>query len=146
SNLDEFFMIRVAGVKRKLAAGIADPGPDGRTPSQQLAAIRAVTQSLLDDHSALLRDELLPQLAVQGIEILSYADLSGDDRAELEQRFEQDIFPVLTPQAIDRGHRFPHVSNRSLNLIVSLRLPAGLRFARIKIPATLPRFVRVGGS
>lgn len=146
SNLDEFFMIRVAGVKRKLTAGIADPGPDGRTPSQQLAAIRGVTQSLLDDHAALLRTELVPQLSAQGIDILAYADLSEADRAELAVRFEQEIFPVLTPQAIDRGHRFPHVSNRSLNLIVSLRLSAGLRFARVKIPATLPRLVRVGDA
>ncbi|MBA2518773.1 MAG: polyphosphate kinase 1 [Chloroflexia bacterium] len=144
SNLDEFFMIRVAGVKRKLAAGVAEPGPDGRTPTQQLAAIRQFTQQLLDQHAALWCDELLPRLATEGISILSYADLTPDERMDLATRFEQEIFPVLTPQAIDRGHRFPHVSNGSLNLIVSLRLPAGPRFARIKIPATLPRLIQAG--
>ena len=145
SNLDEFFMIRVAGVKRKLAAGVADPGPDGRTPTQQLAAIRQVTQRLLDEHAALIQ-ELLAKLAANRIEIVSYADVTQDERAELGRHFEDQLFPVLTPQAIDRGHRFPHVSNGSLNLIVSLRLPAGSRFARIKIPATLPRLIRIGAS
>lgn len=143
SNLDEFFMIRVAGVKRKLAAGIADPGTDGRTPGQQLSAIRRLTQSLLDEQAALIRQQLVPQLAVEGIEILPYEELAAGERTALATVFEREIFPVLTPQAIDRGHRFPHISNGSLNLIVSLRLPAGLRFARIKIPAPLPRLVRV---
>jgi polyphosphate kinase len=144
SNLDEFFMIRVAGVKRKLAAGIADPGPDGRTPTQQLVAIRESTQQLLDEHARVLREQLLPQLAAAEIAIVPYGDVGIEERAELATVFEREIFPVLTPQAIDRGHRFPHVSNRSLNLIVSLRLPTGPRFARIKIPATLPRLVPIG--
>ena len=143
ANLDEFFMIRVAGVKRKLAAGVGEPGPDGRTPTAQLAAIRRVTQELLDRHAAILRDGLLPALAAQGIAVTPYAELEVPARAALGRRFEEDIFPVLTPQAIDRGRRFPHVSNRSLNLIVSLRLPTGDRFARVKIPATLPRLVPV---
>lgn len=145
SNLDEFFMIRVAGVKRKLAAGVADPGPDGRTPTQQLTAIRQLTQRLLDEHATLLQ-HLLPELAANGIEILSYSDVTDGERAELSELFEEELFPVLTPQAIDRGHRFPHVSNLSLNLIVSLRLPSGSRFARIKIPATLPRLIRIGAA
>ena len=143
ANLDEFFMIRVAGVKRKLAAGVGEPGPDGRTPTAQLAAIRRITQELLDQHAALLRDGLLPALASQGIAVTPYAELGAAARAALGRRFEEDIFPVLTPQAIDRGRRFPHVSNRSLNLIVSLRLPTGGRFARVKIPATLRRLVPV---
>jgi polyphosphate kinase len=144
SNLDEFFMIRVAGVKRKLASGIADPGPDGRTPTQQLIAIRQLTQQLLDEHASLLRDQLLPKLAAAGVVVLALADVGPKERAELANVFEREIFPVLTPQAIDRGHRFPHVSNGSLNLIVSLRLPSGPRFARIKIPATLPRLIPIG--
>ncbi len=144
SNLDEFFMIRVAGVKRKVTAGIADPGPDGRTPSAQLSAIRFLTQDLLDQQATLLRDALLPALAEQGVAIVPYDELDAPARALLAQRFEHDIFPVLTPQAIDRGRRFPHVSNRSLNLIVSLRLPSGeARYARVKVPATLPRLVPV---
>lgn len=143
SNLTEFFMIRVAGIKRKIAAGIGDPGPDGRTPTQALAAVRTRTQALLDDHARLLTADLLPALGRAGIEIVPYRDLGSAERNALTTTFQQDIFPILTPQAIDRGRRFPHVSNRSLNLIVSLRLPTGARFARVKIPATLPRLVRL---
>ncbi|HEU5430726.1 MAG TPA: hypothetical protein VFU81_03635, partial [Thermomicrobiales bacterium] len=143
SNLDEFFMIRVAGVCRKIAMGIAEPGPDGRTPTQALAAIRATTQALLDEQAAILGGELLPALAAAGIEIVPYATLDVVERAALADRFEREIFPILTPQAIDRARRFPHVSNRSLNLLVALQLPSGARFGRVKIPATLPRFVPV---
>lgn len=144
SNLDEFFMIRVAGVKRKITAGVGEPGPDGRTPTAQLAAIRFTTQELLDQQSALLGGVLLPALKRAGIRIVPHADLDAEAQRGLAERFERDIFPVLTPQAIDRGRRFPHVSNRSLNLIVSLRLPSGEpRFARVKIPATLPRLVPI---
>ncbi len=141
ANLNEFFMIRVAGVKRKLAAGVTDPGPDGRTPAAQLAAIRRDTQALLDEHAALLGNDLLPALAARGVAVVPYAELDADAQAALGERFERDIFPVLTPQAIDRGRRFPHVSNLSLNLIVSLHLDGGSRFARVKIPAVLPRLV-----
>ena len=143
SNLDEFFMIRVAGVKRKVTDGIGDPGPDGRTPVQQLAAIRALAQTLLDEHATLLRDVILPGLAAAGIEIVRYPALSDAERAALADLFEREIFPVLTPQAVDRGRRFPHVSNLSLNLIVVLRSPAGARFARVKVPAVLRRLVAV---
>ena len=146
SNLDEFFMIRVAGVKRKIAANVGDPGPDGRTPTQALLAIRSLTQELLDDHAALLRRELLPAMAAAGVEVVDYQALDHAEQRDLGDRFERSIFPILTPQAIDRGRRFPHVSNRSINLIVSLRLPVGARFARIKIPATLPRLVPVGSA
>ncbi len=141
ANLDEFFMIRVAGVKRKIAAGVGDVGPDGRTPTAQLAAIRRVTQQLLDDHCSLLANDLLPNLAEAGITILPYAELDPATQTALGRRFEEEIFPVLTPQAIDRGRRFPHVSNLSLNLIAVLGLENGARFARIKIPATLTRLL-----
>ena len=143
NNLDEFFMIRVAGVKRKLAAGVGDAGPDGRTPAAQLGAIRRATQALLDQHARLVGDVILPALAAEGVVVTPYADLEPEAKEALGRRFEEEIFPVLTPQGIDRGRRFPHVSNRSLNLIVSLRLGAGTRFARLKIPATLPRLVPV---
>jgi polyphosphate kinase len=147
SNLDEFFMIRVAGLKRKLAAGIGDPGPDGRTPTAQFLAVRAVTQELLDEHAALLREQLVPGLAKAGIELVRRGELTGGERVMLADLFEREIFPVLTPQAIDRARRFPHVSNQSLNLIVRLRSEAaGSRFARIKVPAVLPRLVRVPRS
>ncbi|MFN8592906.1 MAG: polyphosphate kinase 1 [Thermomicrobiales bacterium] len=143
SNLDEFFMIRVAGIKRKIAAGIALPGPDGRTPTQQLQSVREMTQAALDRQAGLIRNDLLPLLARAGIAIVPYAALTRKQQALLTRRFEEEIFPILTPQAIDRGRRFPHVSNLSLNLIAALELPEGSRYARIKIPATLPRFVPV---
>ena len=143
SNLDEFFMIRVAGIKRKIAAGIATPGPDGRTPIQQLQAVRAQTQDSLDRQAQIITRELLPGLADQRIEIVPFAALTQQQQEALTLRFEEEIFPILTPQAIDRGRRFPHVSNRSLNLIAALEIPEGSRYARVKIPATLPRFVPV---
>ncbi|MBW3633974.1 MAG: polyphosphate kinase 1, partial [Chloroflexi bacterium] len=143
SNLDEFFMIRVAGIQRKVAAGVAVRGPDGRTPVEQLNAVRAKSQVALDRHAAVITNDLLPGLAAGGIEIVPYESLSDQQREAVTRRFVREIFPILTPQAIDRGRRFPHVSNRSLNLIVSLHLPEGTRFARIKIPATLPRFIPV---
>ncbi|MEJ7763139.1 MAG: polyphosphate kinase 1 [Thermomicrobiales bacterium] len=144
-NFDGWFMIRLAGLKRKLATGMTDPGPDGRTPTAQFAAVRRAVQTLLDEHAALIRTELLPELRECGIALVPWADLSGRERDRLATAFENDIFPILTPQAIDRGRRFPHISNGSLNLMVELRSPAGARFARVKIPATLPRLVRVEG-
>jgi polyphosphate kinase len=143
SNLDEFFMIRVAGIKRKIALGIALPGPDGRTPTQLLRAVRQQTQESLANHAAVISSELLPRLRAHDVAVIPYAELSSRQRDVLTRRFEEEIFPILTPQAIDRGRRFPHVSNLSLNLIAELDLPEGLRYARIKIPATLPRFVPV---
>ncbi len=142
-NLDGWTMIRLAGVKRKLAAGITDPGPDGRTPPAQFAAIRRSLQAILDEHAALVRRELLPALVAAGIAVVPHRDLRPDEQEALGEVFEREIFPILTPQAIDRGRPFPHVSNGSLNLIVALRSPNGSRFARVKIPATLDRFVRV---
>jgi polyphosphate kinase len=144
SNLDEFFMIRVAGLKRKLAAGIGDPGPDGRTPAAQFTAVRAATQDLLQEQATLLRDYLIPALSGAGVELLRHDQLTVFEQAALAEFFEREIFPVLTPQAIDRARRFPHVSNQSLNLIVVLRSEAaGQRFARVKVPAVLPRLIPV---
>jgi polyphosphate kinase len=144
ANLDEFFMIRVANLKRKLTAGIANPGPDGRTPTQQAALLKTLVQELLTEQARLLRQELLPGLERAGIELARMASLAPEEREVLRRYFERDIFPVLTPQAVDRGRRFPHVSNQSLNLIVVLRTPdTGSRFARIKIPAVLDRLVPV---
>jgi polyphosphate kinase len=144
SNLDEFFMIRVAGVKRKLSAGRTDPGPDGRTPEEAAAAIQAKTQELLDRHASLIKNELFPSLATERIEIVDWGKLKPAEKKALGARFEQDIFPVLTPQAVDSARRFPHVSNQSLNLLVVLRSPAsGFRFARVKVPAVFSRLLRV---
>lgn len=143
SNLDEFFMIRVAGVKRKVVAGITDPGPDGRTPIQVHRAVRQLTQELLTEQVECVTGQLFPALHKAGIEIVNYGELKHDEREALGFVFEREVFPVLTPQAIDRGRRFPHVSNDSVNLIVVLTSKGESRFARVKVPALLPRFVPV---
>ena len=143
SNLDEFFMIRVAGVKRKISAGIIDPGLDGRTPQQQYAVIREVIQELANEKSRLFSRVLLPRLKRRGIRIQAVASLDANAQQELAAYFRRDVFPVLTPQAIDRARRFPHISNESLNLIVILQSKGVSRYARVKIPAVLPRLVRV---
>lgn len=143
SNLDEFFMIRVAGLKRKIAAGIIIPGPDGRMPTAQLTAVRRKTQEALDRQATIIEKQIIPELAQHNVRILPYAALTDQQRASVTSRFSDEIYPILTPQAVDRGRRFPHVSNRSLNLIVDLQLPEGARFARVKIPATIPRLIPV---
>jgi polyphosphate kinase len=146
SNIDEFFMIRVAGVKRKVTAGISDIAVDGRTPHQQLKEIHKVSQKLFSEQARLVTEELVPALAKSGITILPYTKLSRSEKVALAEVFEREMFPVLTPQAVDRGRRFPHVSNDSLNLIVVLRSGGNARFARVKIPALLPRLVPVPSS
>lgn len=147
SNLDEFFMIRVAGVKRKITAGRDELGPDGRTPLQQGLAIQASAQHLVERHAALIKSELVPALAEEGIHILHWEELTPEEQAKMRRRFDQDIFPVLTPQAVDSARRFPHVSNQSLNLLVVLRSPvAGFRFARVKVPAVFPRFLSLSDA
>ena len=146
ANLDEFFMIRVAGVKRKVTAGIVEVGLDGRTSIQQLTAIQKLSQKLSSEHSRLVTTDLIPELADQGIAIVPYRDLGRKDRSALAEVFDREVFPVLTPQAVDRGRRFPHISNDSLNLIVVLRSDGNARFARVKIPALLPRLIPIPKS
>jgi polyphosphate kinase len=143
SNMDEFYMIRVAGVKRKITAGITEPGPDGRTPVTLYLAIRERALELMATQSTLFVDDIIPQLAAHGVELCRLSDLNSDQAQQLESYFRRDVFPVLTPQAIDRARRFPHVSNESLSLIVLLRTPEGVKMARVKIPKVLPRLVRV---
>jgi polyphosphate kinase len=143
SNLDEFFMIRVAGVKRKITAGITLLGPDGRPPTAQLGLIRSRIQSTLNEQARIIRKDLIPALDEAGIRVLPFDQLTPAQQTVLNQRFADEIYPILTPQGIDRGRRFPHVSNRSLNLIVVLELADGVRYARVKIPATISRFVPV---
>lgn len=143
SNLDEFFMIRVAGVKRKVVAGIKEAGIDGRTPDEVYDEIHQKVQVLVARQATGVRDVLFPQLDRVGIEIRRHHDLTADEQESLEKVFEREVFPVLTPQAVDRGRRFPHVSNDSLNLIVVLKSKGESRFARVKVPALLPRFVPV---
>jgi polyphosphate kinase len=150
SNLDEFFMVRVAGLRKLQEAGLMEPAPDGLTPGEQLAAIRKTAHQLMSEARETWRDDLLPMLHRAGIHILDYAELSERQQALVDQYFEQVVFPVLTPLAFDPGHPFPHISNLSLNLAVVIRDQDGEElFARLKVPDTLPRLVplkRVSGE
>jgi polyphosphate kinase len=142
SNLDEFFMVRVAGLKQQLAAGVVELSLDGLTPAEQLAAIRKAVSKLEAEARDCFQHELLPRLEEAGIHLLAYADLDQRQQAHVRRYFEQVMFPVLTPLAFDPGRPFPHISNLSLNLAVLIRDPAGKeRFARVKVPGTLPRLV-----
>src|SRR5918996_1155904 len=142
-NLDEFFQVRVAGLKDQVAAGIATTSPDGRTAAQQLLDIRDALDGLLPRMQAVFLDQVAPALAEAGIKLSSWADLDEDDEKFLVETFEQRIFPVLTPLGVDPGHPFPYISNMSLNLAVMVRDPVEKlrRFARVKVPPLLPRFV-----
>jgi polyphosphate kinase len=145
SNLDEFHQVRVAGLLEQAENGVTKSGPDGLTPRQQLAAIGERVTNLNDDIDRLFNTEIVPALASEGIRIVTYADLGQEDRKELERVFEESIFPVLTPLAVDPSHPFPFISDLSLNLGVLLYDPIAEahRFARVKIPPNVPRLVRL---
>lgn len=143
TNLDEFFQVRVAGVREQIAARISDPLPDRMPPTQQLDAIRATVRELLAEHGRCLEEQVLPALATAGIRIHQrFDDLPPAERDHLRAYFESRVFPVLTPLAVDPAHPFPHISNLSLSLAVSLADDRGEpRFARVKVPRLLPRWV-----
>ncbi|HEY3739516.1 MAG TPA: polyphosphate kinase 1 [Bryobacteraceae bacterium] len=142
SNLDEFFMVRVAGLVAQLDAGAVETGPDGLSPAAQLAAIRPLIKQLLDDAHRCLTEQLLPALGVHGIRIHEYAELSERQVTAVDRYFAETIFPVLTPLAFDPGRPFPHISNLSLNLAVLIRDHEGEeKFARIKVPDSLPQLI-----
>ncbi len=146
SNLDEFFMVRVAGLKKQIDAGVVDIPPDGMTPAEQLAAIRKVSLQLMKDARQCLQD-LMPRLDAAGIHILDYHNLEERQRQIAKSYYEDVVFPVLTPLAFDPGHPFPHISNLSLNLAVLIRDQDGEEhFARIKVPSTLPRLIPIKRS
>jgi polyphosphate kinase len=145
TNLDEFFMIRVSGLQQQLASGLRVLSPDGMSPSGQLTAIREKLQPILDKHMACLQKDVLPALSARGVRICRVADLTADQREQVDSYFQREIFPVLTPLAVDTSHPFPVISNLSLNLGVLVERPGGgLAFARVKMPASLPRFVPMG--
>jgi polyphosphate kinase len=146
-NLDEFFQIRVAGIKEQDAAGLAITSPDGATPAEQLKAIRARVEALTERASSLFAGQIRPKLASSGIRIVDWDDLKATQHAELRELFLTRIFPVLTPLAVDPAHPFPYISNLSLNLAVVARDPENKRqrFARVKVPPLLPRFLKVSG-
>src|SRR4028119_87782 len=118
TNLDEFFMIRVAGLQQQVAAELPNPVPDGMTPEEQLTRIYEHTKRFFDDQREVLQKDLLPTLKKEGIDLVSYDDLSKGERPERAGEFAKDILPILTPLAVDPAHPFPHISNLSLNLLV----------------------------
>jgi polyphosphate kinase len=144
SNLDEFFMIRVSGLRRQLTADTWKTPPDGMTPAEQLIAIRRELLPELSQQSDCWHFDLLPKLRQAGIEVLNYDELKNKQRKLLRRYFEREIFPVLTPLAFDPGHPFPHISNLSMNLAVAVSDPQhGQRFARLKVPGNFPRLVPI---
>jgi polyphosphate kinase len=142
SNLDEFFMIRVSGLKDQVTAGVTNTPPDGMTPAEQLMAIRERVLPLMQEQRHYFYTEIIPALAAAGIHLLRYEQLTAQERDRLRAYFQAEIMPVLTPLAFDPGRPFPHISNLSLNLAVIVRSPQGTEhFARIKVPNTLPRLI-----
>lgn len=148
SNLDEFFQVRVSGLRDQQAAGISTPASDGRLPAEQLALVRDIVTDLVAEQERVLVHEIMPALREQGIELSAWHELDNDDQAELSERFRNRIFPVLTPLAVDPGHPFPYVSDLSLNLAVVVRDPRDERelFARVKVPNTLPRWLQIADT
>jgi polyphosphate kinase len=156
TNLDELFMIRVSGLKETLEEEVTELSPDGMTITEQLTAIKERLLPMVDEQMRCLREQILPDLKANGIEIVPYDSLSEDERRFLDDYFTEDVFPVLTPQAVDSAHPFPYISGLSLNLGLmvepvpehgitrSLTGEVESRFARIKVPALMPRLVRVG--
>ncbi|MGE3285958.1 MAG: RNA degradosome polyphosphate kinase [Pseudonocardia sp.] len=145
SNLDEFYMVRVAGLKRRDETGLAVRSADGLSPREQLARIAARTQAIAVAHARVFLDEVQPELADRGIRILRWSDLSVHQRLQLSDYFSAQVYPVLTPLAVDPAHPFPYISGLSLNLAVTVRDPEGHteRFARVKVPNNVPRLVQV---
>ena len=157
TNLDEFFMIRVAGLHDWLDAEVVELSPDGMTPAAQLKAICERLRPMLVEQMCCLKEEVLPELHTQGILMVPYHELSDDEQHSLNLYFIENVFPVLTPQAVDPSHPFPYISNLSLNLGVMIEpaddnnnssstVLAEPRFARVKVPPVVPRLVPVGDS
>jgi polyphosphate kinase len=146
SNLDEFYMVRVAGLRRKAAQGSPQYPPDGLAPADQLRAIELRVRELVRDRERCLQEELLPRLAEAGVRIVRMGDLAPAEWMRVDEFFEAQVFPVLTPLALDPSHPFPYISNLSLSLAVEIRDPerGTDHFARVKVPRSLPRWVPTG--
>ena len=144
NNLDEFFMVRVSGLRRQLAAGVLKPPADGMTPAEQLASIRQILLPDLATQYKCWHEDLMPKLEKEGIRILHYKDLKRKQRKLMRKHFKKEIFSALTPLAFDPRHPFPHISTLSINLAVVIKDPIhGQRFARIKVPGTFARLLRI---
>ena len=146
--IDEFFQVRVVSLEDKVAAGVQTPSLDGVRPKQQLAAIRERVLSLVERQDRIVLDVLLPTLASNGIAVVPFASLDNEAREKLTKYFDQHVYPVLTPLAVDPGHPFPMISNLSLNIAVTVRDEETNeeRSARIKVPSSLPRFLDAGNG
>ena len=146
TNLDEFYMVRLAGLRRKVAAGAPQYQPDPLTPADQLVAARARIKELLERRRVALHEQLLPALETHGVRLVRMTELAADEVERVSAFFEADVFPVLTPLAVDPGHPFPYISNLSLSLAVEIRDPVTGQehFARVKVPRSLPRWVPLG--
>lgn len=145
NNLDEFFMVRVAGLKRRIHAGVAVPTVTGQMPGEVHASILQRTAELVAEQSRVFQEDVRPALRAEGVEILHWAELTAAEKDEMRTLFAERIFPVLTPLAVDPSHPFPYISGLSINLAVILRNPTngGRQFARVKVPPVLARFVKL---
>jgi polyphosphate kinase len=143
SNLDEFYMVRVAGLKRRIAAGVAVPTVSGMMPREVHLAILNRTRELVNEQAQVFQEDIRPSLAKEGIEILRWDELTATEKDRMDELFAERIFPVLTPLAVDPSHPFPYISGLSINLAVLVRNPeTGIRqFARVKVPTMLSRFI-----
>ncbi len=148
SNLDEFFMVRVAGLKRRIAAGVAVPAASGLLPREVLEQIWATTGDLMERQARVFRDEIIPALVKEDIELVRWDALTRDEQKACKKLFKDRVFPVLTPLAVDPAHPFPYISGLSLNLAVLVRNPKTDKehFARVKVPPIFSRFVPVGNQ
>lgn len=145
SNLDEYFMVRVAVTKQQIEADVSKRTPDGRTPTEQLRDIGKRLRPIVQKTHQFFQNDLRPKMLDQGIYLLDYAELNANQRTYLDRYFKEQVFPVLTPLAVDSGHPFPYISNLSLNLAVEIQEKDSTEshFARVKVPKVLPRFVQL---
>lgn len=157
ANLDEFFMIRVSGLKEELEQGITDVSADGTSPAEQLGQIRQQAVKLVAEQARVLREEILPQLNAAGVQLISYDSLSHHEKENLKDYFMEKVFPILTPLAVDPSHPFPYISPLSINIGLMVEAPKEMkllgrgktlqsRFVRIKVPSCVPRLMPIGAS
>ena len=143
TNLDEFFMIRVAGLQQQVANDLPNPIPDGMTPEEQIQRIKQSTDEFFAERRRIMEKEIFPALEEEGVCIISHRKVRAAERRGLRERFTQEILPILTPLAIDPAHPFPHISNLSLNLLVVIEDEGRRVMARVKVPTTIDRFMRL---
>src|ERR687893_2304340 len=143
TNLDEFFMIRVAGLHQQVASELPNPVPDGMTPDEQLTRIHDHTEAFFAEQRRILGEEIFPALEEEGIRVVPHKKLKAAEKRNLRERFAREVLPILTPLAIDPAHPFPHISNLSLNLLVVIDDDGRKVMARVKVPNTIDRFMRL---